>query len=363
MKTSEDKGLTSNVSRENIRIASVAVATPPFRINQAEAGQFLAKHYADKLSPRNLAIMRKIFAHPGIIHRHLAVNNLACLVNEHPDSRITRFTQWAISLSSQAITKTLNQAGLDAKDVSGLVVNTCTGYICPGLSTYLIEKLGLSDRIRAYDLVGSGCGGAVPNLQICKDIVNTAGDGVVLSVSVEICSATFQMSDDLSLIISNAIFADGASATVLWNRPAGLTLEATASRYDPKYRDALRYVYKEGQLHNQLSASLPDLASKAVARVVIDLLKRKGLRIDDIKHWAFHPGGEKIINAIKRELGLSENQLQVTRNVLAGYGNMSSPSVLFVLREILDKGVMPGEWCVIVAFGAGLCAHALLLRA
>ena len=157
---------------ENVYIASIATVTPPYTINQAQAEAFLVKHYSDKLSPKSLAIMHKIFAHPRVHQRHLAVDNLECLVNEHPDSRIARFTHWAVDLSSQAIIKALTRAGLTVDDVSGLVVNTCTGYICPGISTYLIEKLGFSETIRAHDLVGSGCGGGGPNLQKCKGILN-----------------------------------------------------------------------------------------------------------------------------------------------------------------------------------------------
>lgn len=363
MNTMNDKMLSSNAFQEQVFLASVAVATPPYCIDQTQAESFLVKHYSNKLSRRSLAVIRKIFSHPSVLRRHIAVKDLENLVNEHPDSRIDRFTDWAVTLSSKAITRALTQAGLTIADVSGLVVNTCTGYICPGISTYIIEKLGMSDRIRAHDLVGSGCGGSVPNLQMCSDILNGTGRSVVLSVSVEICSATFQMDDDLSLIVSNAIFADGASASVLWHRPEGLALVASASRYDPKSRDDIRYVYKNGQLHNQLSVFLPELASKTVAKVIFDVLKLGGLGIDDIKHWAFHPGGEKIIHAIKKEIGLSETQLQATRDILAQYGNMSSPTVWFVLREIMDRGIEPGDWCVMVAFGAGLCAHAFLLRA
>jgi predicted naringenin-chalcone synthase len=96
----------------------------------------------------------------------------------------------------------------------------------------------------------------------------------------------------------------------------------------------------------------------------MDLLNPRGLKVEDIKHWAFHPGGEKVINAIRDELRLPESHIKATRNVLAKYGNMSSPTVYFVLQEILNNGGMKtGDWCVMVAFGAGLCAHALLLRA
>ncbi len=347
---------------ENVSIASLSTVTPPYVIKQAEAEAFLAKHYASKLGPKSLARMKKIFAHPGVLCRHIATDNIECLVNEHPDSRITRFTNWAIELSSQAINDSLAQAGLTKDTITGLVVNTCTGYICPGISTYLIEKLGLSKRIRIHDLVGSGCGGSIPNLQICKDMIQSNGDGVVVSVSVEICSATFQMADDLSLIVSNAIFADGAAATVLWKRPGIFTLVASASRCDTHHREDIRYIYKNGQLHNQLSQKLPAIASKTVSQVVMDLLTPRKLKPEDIEHWAFHPGGEKVINAIRNELGLSESQLQPTRDVLARYGNMSSPTVLFVLQEIIRKSIAPGDWCVMVAFGAGLSAHGFLLR-
>lgn len=348
--------------QEKSRIASVAVVTPPYGIEQAKAVAILNKYYSDKLRLRNLEIMQKVFAHPSIQRRYLAIENPEVLINEEPDARIARFTHWAVKLSKEAILNALDQAGLTVDAISGLVVNTCTGYICPGLSTYLIDELGLSREIRAYDLVGSGCGGAVPNLQICEDILKQAG-GCVVSVSVEICSATFQMDDDPSLIISNAIFSDGAAAAVIWNQPKGLELVASTSSYATEHRDAIRYIQKNGQLYNQLSLSLPSLAREAVAKVVKNLLKPMGLRVADIKHWALHPGGEKIINAVRDEVGLSEEQVHASRAVLAEYGNMSSPMVWFVLHKILNRGIAHRDWCIMVAFGAGLSAHAFLLRA
>jgi predicted naringenin-chalcone synthase len=114
-----------------------------------------------------------------------------------------------------------------------LVVNTCTGYLCPGLSSYLLEKLGLPRNIRTYDLVGGGCGGAIPNLQAAQEYLKSAGKGTALCVAVEICSATFQMADDMSLLLSNALFADGAAAAVLWTRPQGLALVDSSNRHQP----------------------------------------------------------------------------------------------------------------------------------
>jgi predicted naringenin-chalcone synthase len=180
---------------------------------------------------------------------------------------------------------------------------------------------------------------------------------------VEICSATFQMSDDLSLIVSNALFSDGAAAAVLWDRPGGLELIAGGSRFAPEHRDAIRYVHKNGQLHNQLSIQLPRIVREPTAELVRRLLSAHDLRAGDVRHWALHPGGEKVIASLQDALGLTEAQLAPSRAVLAEHGNISSPTVWFVLRKILDAGVAPGDWCMMLAFGAGFSVHGHLLRA
>ncbi len=346
----------------NAHIASFAVAPAPYIADQATAEEFMRNHYANRLTSRSLSLIHTVFSHPSIKKRHFAVDSSDTLVNEEPDARITRFTHWSVELAARAVQKALVQAGLGVSDVTGLVVNTCTGYICPGISTYLIEKLGLSRSIRTYDLVGSGCGGAIPNLQVAESLLKGNGGGVVVSAAVEICSATLQMDNDISLILSNAIFGDGAAAAVLWNRPEGFELMHSSGWYVPEQRDTIRYIHKNGQLHNQLSLQLPKFVGKAAAAVVADVLKSHSLAVGDVKHWAVHTGGEKIINAVRDEIGIPEERLQATRTVLSEYGNMSSPTVWFVLDELQRLGIARGEWCVMLAFGAGLSAHAFLLR-
>jgi predicted naringenin-chalcone synthase len=347
---------------KNAHIASFAVVPAPYIADQATAEEFMRKTYSNRLTSRSLSLIHTVFSHPSIKKRHFAIDSTDTLVNEGPDARMARFTQWSVELSARAVQKALAQAGLSVGDVTGLVVNTCTGYICPGISTYLIEKLGLSRSIRTYDLVGSGCGGAIPNLQVAEALLKGNGGGVVVSVSVEICSATLQMDNDISLILSNALFGDGAAAAVLWAKPEGLEMVASAGRYVPEQRDTIRYIHKNGQLHNQLSLKLPQLVNKAAAEVVADVLKSHSLAVRDVKHWAVHTGGEKIINAVRDEIGIPEERLSATRKVLAEYGNMSSPTVWFVLDELQQQGIAPNEWCVMLAFGAGLSAHAFLFR-
>jgi predicted naringenin-chalcone synthase len=342
-------------------ISSFATAVPPYSADQGFAEEFMKKHYGARLNSRSMGLIRTIFSHPSIQKRHFAIDDPRELVDEDPDRRIERFTRRSLELSAEAIIKALARAGIGVKDVSGIVVNTCTGYICPGISTYLIERLGLSRSVRAFDMVGSGCGGAIPNLQAAESLQRTLG-GAILSVSVEICSATLQMDNDLSLILSNSLFGDGAAAAVVSDSREGWEMVASACRYVPEQRETIRYVHKKGQLHNQLSLKLPELVKKAATEVVADVLKTYSLSVADVKHWALHTGGEKIINAVRDEIGISEERLRPTRKVLSEYGNMSSPTVWFVLAEIARNGVAPGDWCVMVAYGAGLSAHAFLLR-
>ena len=350
-----------NSPHDSAFVASIASVVPSFSADQHFAAELVKKHFAGKLTSRSLGLIRATFSHPSIRKRHFAVEDPACIMNESPDQRVARFTDNSIELGARAVAMALDKVGVSISEVTGLVVNTCTGYICPGISTYLMERLGLSRSTRVYDMVGSGCGGAIPNLQVAESMLKTNG-GVVVSVAVEICSAAFQMDNDLSLILSNALFGDGAAAAVLWNKPEGFELVASAGRYVPEQRDSIRFVHKQGQLHNQLSTDLPDLVRKAAAQVVGDLLSSQSLKLDDIGHWALHTGGEKIINAVRDEIGIPEERLWATRKVLSEYGNMSSPTVLFVLDEMLQDGIGPKEWCVMVAYGAGLSAHAYLLR-
>jgi alkylresorcinol/alkylpyrone synthase len=309
-----------------------------------------------------MRITEKLFSHPSINNRYFAFEGPDQLVDEDPDRRMDRYAHWAVKLSSRAARVAMDRAGVGPSDVSALVVNTCTGYICPGISNYLIEGMGLSRSLRAYDLVGSGCGGAIPNIQVCEGLLSRDEQGVALSVSVEICSATYQMGNDPSLIVSNAIFGDGAAASVVWRHEGGLRLMASHSLHLPEHREDIRYVYKGGQLHNQLSVSLPGKSGRAVAELIRQLIAPFDLSVADIKHWAIHAGGAKVIDAVRDQAGLTEQQCTASRRILSDYGNMSSATVWFVLQDLWQNGMADGDWGVMVAFGAGLSAHAYLLR-
>ena len=340
-------------------IRAVGRASPDYRIHQDQALLHVRERYGSELSDRSLSLLEKFFTHPSIRQRRFAITDPAELFDEDPDERMERFRRSAVELSARAAEQALARAQCRPETVDAIVVNTCTGYLCPGITSYLIEELGLPRDISAYDLVGSGCGGAVPNLEMSRRLHRA---GATLSVSVEICSATYQMSDEISLLVSNALFADGAAAAVLESGPPGLELVDSRSLHEPRYRDDIRYIYRDGQLHNQLSVTLPAKSARVVRRLVEGFLEDRDMEAADITHWALHPGGQKVIDRLGELIGLPEEKLAPTRRVLREYGNISSVSVWFVLHDILAAGMEPGELCAMVAFGAGLSAHVTLLR-
>jgi alkylresorcinol/alkylpyrone synthase len=331
-------------------------------VEQAWSGSFLAERFRERLRARSLRVIEKVFSHPSVRRRRFGLESPEEILDGDPDAKAARFERWSVELSTRALTKALERAGVAPGELSALVVNTCTGYLCPGISTYLIERLDLPRGLPVFDLLGGGCGGALPNLELGARLVQSAG-GVVASVSVEICSATFQMGDDLALILSNALFADGASATLLWDRPQGLRLVDSARLYDPAHREHVRFVYRNGQLHNRLSLHLPRLVAQAADGVTGELLSRAGQGVPEIRHWVVHPGGERILEAVQHRLGLTDEQLAPSRAVLAEYGNLSSATAGFILEEILERGAEPGDRIVLLSYGAGLSCHGMLLEA
>jgi predicted naringenin-chalcone synthase len=347
-------------------IAAIATAAPETVVTQKHALQLIELYYAKDLKPRSLELIRQFLAHESILTRRIAVDSpddLPMLRSESPDHRIERFTRFAIDLGAQAAMKALDRAGVNISQVAAIIVNTCTGYICPGLSTYLIERLGLGPSTESYDLVGAGCGGALPNIHLGESLLLRHPGRAVLSIAVEICSATYQMADDPSLLISNAIFGDGAAAAVLRDQGQGPCIIGRAARFATDFRDEVRFVYKNGALHNRLSIQLPKIMRDLAPCFIREFLAGQGIAVTDVDHWALHPGGERILSGIAEELALGETACAVSRSILRDFGNMSSPTVLFALEKILDRGVTAGDRICAVAYGAGLSLHALLLRA
>ena len=189
--------------------------------------------------------------------------------------------------------------------------------------------------------------------------------GPALSVAFEICSATLFMGNAPDLVVSNSIFGDGAAAAVLDGdgAPGVLRILDFESGISPRYREDLRYRWDDGRLRNMLTRRVPAIGAREIRKVTVRLLERNGLSPADIRHWAVHPGGTVVLDLVEREFGIPEKLLLPSRNVFAEYGNMSSPSVLFCLKKILaETPPRPGEFGVLLAFGAGFTSFAALVQ-
>ena len=347
-------------------LRGLGTATPPLYVTQEEAYDCLATQFS--LKPEELALYRRILLDGKIKGRFLGMETTADARDMDPDRLLARFLKFGRSTAVAAARRALAEADVKPDEITGLIVNTCTGYLCPGFSSYIAEELGLQTSIRFLDLMGMGCGAAIPNLEAATGMLARNGKGPVLSVAVEICSATIYPSHEPELVVSNSIFGDGAAAAVLDivpdNAPDGLAcIIDFASGLFPQYREDLRYRTESGRLRNCLAKRVPVIGAHTAKAVSSRLLAQHRLAREDIDWWAVHPGGTVVLDQVAKGLELAPEALRYSYHVFEKYGNMSSPSVLFVLREILDSGrPKPGQKGMLLAFGAGFSAFAALIE-
>jgi predicted naringenin-chalcone synthase len=348
----------------DVRIAGLGTATPPLRVAQEETYHA----YVDMLplSERATALLQRVFvSNNSIGFRHFGMDSLADIVRSSQDELIARYQEYAVRTAVEAARCALDSAGLAVDDVDAIVVNSCTGYLCPGLTSYVSEALGLRHEIRPYDLQGMGCGGAVPNLETAYNYLQAHAGRNVLSIAVEICSATMFHGEAPDLLISNALFGDGAAAVVLTNHPGleGPCFTGFASGLYPQDRQHLYYRTEQSRLRNVLSVEVPAVGARRAEEVIGRLLDESGIAQRDVDHWILHPGGQKVIDALQSALGLPDQAVQASRRILYEFGNMSSASVLFVLDEVLgSQRPRPGDIGVMCSFGAGFGVYAALLE-
>jgi predicted naringenin-chalcone synthase len=348
----------------DVRIVGIGTANPPLRLSQEEIYQAYVETLP--LSDRAQSLLKRFFVdNQSIGFRHLGLDQLTDALQNSQDELIARYQKFAVPVAVDAARHALAQADLEPGEVDALVVNSCTGYLCPGLSSYVAEHLPLRKDVRPFDLQGMGCGGAIPNLETGYNYLQAHPDTVVLTISVEMCSATLFFSEAPDILVSNAIFGDGGAATVLTNRPGrrGIRLQHFAAGLFPEYRPYLEYVTQDSKLRNVLSQRVPILGARCAKQVIDDLLSHNGASYADITHWIVHPGGEKVLDAFQRALELPAEALLPSRKVLYDYGNMSSASVLFVLDAVMREGTaQPGDVGLMCSFGAGFSAFAVLVE-
>ena len=345
----------------------IGTAHPPARYTKAEClAAFQRSDWFGRLDARSHFIARTVLQRDnGIEARRLALDTLDDVFTIDPDTLGRRFLAHAPPLASEAATRALVDAGLAPGAIDAIVVSTCTGYLCPGLSGYVAERLGLRADIQAYDLVGQGCAAALPNLQLGRALLTLGTAEHVRSICVEVSSAAMYLDDDPGVLISACLFGDGAGAAVLSRTPRDgarrIAWVDSASLIEPAERKALMFEQRDGMLRNILTREVPKLAADHAHRVLGTVLGRHGLHSDGIAAWIMHAGGRDVLLALERKFEVGPDAFRYSAAMLREYGNLSSAFVYFVLAAALADEA-PDGWWWLSAFGAGFSCHGALLK-
>ncbi len=348
-------------------ITGVGTAAPLTRYKQSECWAVLQEsEIFTRLAPRSRALLRKVFSgQNGIETRALALDPLAEAFTITPNALHGRFERNAPVLATQAADRALKNAGVAPADIDAILISTCTGYLCPGLTSYVSERLGLKPGIFGLDLVGQGCVAAMPNLRTAEALLASGRANKALSICVEVCSAAFYLDDDPGVLISTCLFGDGAGAAVLSRQSSSnrsLEWKDSHSLLSPGEREALRFETRDGMLRNILTMPVPGIAADHSREVFDEVLARNSLTPADISAWIWHSGGRDVLAALREEFAFTNGELAHTETVLREYGNISSACVYHVLEHTLANGAPPGWWWM-SAFGAGFSCYGALLKA
>jgi predicted naringenin-chalcone synthase len=369
----EQLGARRTAHSPETALLGLGVAAPVATLDQDAAADFAAARCC--ADDRQANWLRRIYRHSGVAQRASVLldgDGLTALDAFYPLSgsdpqgpttgaRMQRYAESAGALGAHACRTAFAEAGIDRDAITHLVTVSCTGLMSPGLDAELIERLGLSPDIGRLNLGFMGCHGALNGLRAAQALAASTPDARVLLCCVELCSLHFQYGWDTQKIVANALFADGAGAMIIGSGNTGRggwRLAGTASRIAPNSSDAMCWRIGDHGFEMTLSRDVPGLIRGAARDWLAGWLAEYDLAIPDIAHWAIHPGGPKIIETVLESLSLPASAGEASRAVLADHGNMSSPTVLFIIERLRAQAA--ARPCVALGFGPGLALEAAL---
>ncbi len=377
-----------------IALRGLTTAVPATVLHQEQVAEvFAAQPGLTRLAQR---LVGAVFGAAGVSRRHTVLEELVAegpipeeapvfydrargeLLSPGTRVRNDLYAERASQLFVSAARASLASVpGIQAADVTHVITVSCTGFYAPGPDFVLARELGLRPGVQRYHLGFMGCYAALPALRLAKQLCEADPEAVVLVVSVELCTLHLRTSNDPDTIIATSLFADGAGAALVTAAPPepgerAFELEAFATRITPDGESEMAWRIGDHGFEMVLSNAVPSIIGAHVIGAIEPLFASApeladalaaGTASEAVPHWAIHPGGRSILDRVETTLGLTPEQLVPARTVLDENGNMSSATVLFVLRHILDsEDGADGDQVAAMAFGPGLTVESALLR-
>jgi alkylresorcinol/alkylpyrone synthase len=280
--------------------------------------------------------------------------------------RSDEYARAAIHLADAAARAALAEAAIEPARIGSIISISCTGYMMPSVDAHLVPRLGLRRSVRRIPITQLGCSGGVAALALASSLLARSGDESALVIAVEPCSSCLQTAEpSASDIMGTILFGDAAAAVVLTSTatPGRFAIVATGSEQWPDSHSALGMRLTSAGLRFVLSPRLPGIVRRHVRQTVLDFLARNGVTSSDIGFWVIHPGGPKILHAIAEALELDPSALAPAWNVWESYGNLSSATVFFILREVERSAITRPSLGVMMALGPGIACELALIRA
>lgn len=339
-------------------LKAVTQAVPSYQFTQKAVWERIKPSpQVDALSDRSRGLLEKILTgDSGIEQRSFALPDPLSLLTMGAEELNNHYEHEAPQLATQAVHDALAKAGIAATDLDALFVCSCTGYLCPGLSSHVAEQLGMRADSFLQDVNGFGCGAAVPMWRAAEGFLAANPQATVATVAVEICSLAFFMNDEPGVLVSMALFGDGAAASI-WAgaevaQEGDWQMSHFRTHHVPTEREKIRFVNSDGFLKNQLHRTVPRLAGEAVQT----LWNQRSGEPDGVLS---HSGGREVVDEVEKVVGRA---LSETRSIMRQYGNCSSPSVMMALAQKLAAQPNRDQHLWLTAFGAGFSAHCCELK-